>query len=340
MIRAYLDDQQHSKWAKQIPFLQLAINTSKQESTGFSPAAILFNRDFISPFDLSIGLNADELKILKKVVPKSYHDIIFDRHNQYIKILSLVSQNLTRAKEKQKKYYDLRHRDDHFSIGDPVVIKDTTLSDKDKGITAGLCPLYRRAVGVIHQIVGDLNYMVKFGDGSIKGPLHIQFLRRYRHREQQQPSTQSQHSQDDNNNNVTPAASATTSSSSNEINNDMNDNAIYINNNDHNDSNNHHDSLPLDLNNLSNFSNNLPSNSNSNNSISNDQPVGSVSDFDTVIEPSAPIFDNFSDRQGDTIITDTNVSVSSQPPPRKSHRLTKKPRVDYNLLAGNRRNRA
>jgi hypothetical protein len=183
MIRAYLDGQRHSKWSLLIPFLKFAINSSKQDSTGFSPAKVLLNKELSFPFDINIQIPPSEIKVLKRTAPKTQQDLIFDRQVEYNKCVSFVSEFLQKAKDHQKKYYDQRHRDDHFQVGDLVVLRDVTLSSKDDGVAAGLCPLYRSGVAKVSKVFGDLNYEVKFEDGSVKGPLHIQFLRRYKMRD-------------------------------------------------------------------------------------------------------------------------------------------------------------
>lgn len=58
-------------------------------------------------------------------------------------------------------------------------MKDTTQSSKIDGISAGLCPLFKESIGTISKVLSPLNYEVTFEDGSVKSPLHIQFLRRY-----------------------------------------------------------------------------------------------------------------------------------------------------------------
>jgi hypothetical protein len=169
MLRGYLDSLPHKNWPKFIPFFQFAINSSVQESTGFSPSKILFNYELSCPFDTSINFSESELQILRNSLEKPQRDIIFDRSQEYSNIISLVSDNLDRAKIMQKQHYDKRRRDEVFKVGDAVVIMDTTQSDKSRGIVSGLCPLYRQDVGQIHQVHSDLNYTVIFEDGTLKG---------------------------------------------------------------------------------------------------------------------------------------------------------------------------
>src|SRR5665811_2228712 len=97
LIKAFLDGSDHKHWAKNLPFLQLAINTSKQESTGFTPAFLMFNRELNLPFDVSVGLSDSEINMLTKNIPKSQRDLVYDRSQQYRKIIDLVCSNLQRA---------------------------------------------------------------------------------------------------------------------------------------------------------------------------------------------------------------------------------------------------
>jgi hypothetical protein len=184
MLRAYLDQESHSSWAKNIPFFAMSLNSSNHESTGFTPAKLLLNRELNLPVDLSTSLSEHELKLLAKSVPQSQRDIILSRREDYNKMLEFVSSSLQVAAEKQKKYYDERHDDVEFQIGDKVVIRDTTLSDKAAGVVAGLRPLFRPNIGVVSEKYSPLNYEVQFDDGSKKGPLHIQFMRKYRERDE------------------------------------------------------------------------------------------------------------------------------------------------------------
>jgi len=51
ILRAYLLDNSHSKWAEFLPFIQLAINTSFQESSLTTPARAFLNRQLNLPID-------------------------------------------------------------------------------------------------------------------------------------------------------------------------------------------------------------------------------------------------------------------------------------------------
>jgi hypothetical protein len=174
MIRAYLADLPHNQWSRNLPFLALAINNSKQESTGFTPANLLFNRDLNLPFDLAFDNSDSRIN-----TPKTQKDVIFYRKETHANILDFVYKNLEKAKLKQKLAYDQKHRNDKFAVGDKVLLRDTTLSSAADGIVAGLMPLYRPDIATVTKVTGDLTYEISVEDGSVKPSVHIQHLRRY-----------------------------------------------------------------------------------------------------------------------------------------------------------------
>jgi hypothetical protein len=183
MIRAYLEGQPHNKWADNLSFISLAINNSKQESTRYSPANLMLNRDLCLPFDLSTGVPSSDAGINMNALPRTQQDIIFERKDHYNKVLDFVRINLQKAKDKQKHEYDKRHRDDRFAVGDKVLLKDTTLSSAADGVVAGLMPLYRSDVAEVTKVNSDLSYEIRFEDGTVRPTVHIQNLRRFSQRQ-------------------------------------------------------------------------------------------------------------------------------------------------------------
>ncbi|CAL8087458.1 unnamed protein product [Orchesella dallaii] len=179
MIRKFLDGNTHNKWAENIPLFQLAINSSKHESTGYSPAQILFNQEPRLPIDNAIAADTSD--------SDDHHDdensILLSRHTAFQKILHDVKSNLLHAHAKQKANYDHHRQPTSLKMNDIVVIRNTTLSNKDKKIVKGLCPLYSSTPGRITRIYHDLTYEVTFQDGTTRGPLHADMLRLYHSRD-------------------------------------------------------------------------------------------------------------------------------------------------------------
>lgn len=192
MIRTYLDGKPHTKWPDQIPFLQLAINTSHHNSTGFSPAKILFNTEPRLPIQNAIDATEDEDVGETLINDSDESNIYLSRFAEFEAIREQVKVNLEAAQQQQKINYDKHHRDDQLTLGDKVVIRNTILSNKDKKISAGLCSLFKSGPATVSKIISNSTYEVTFADGNTKGPIHLQMLRRYHEREDE--STQVSHS--------------------------------------------------------------------------------------------------------------------------------------------------
>lgn len=97
-------------------------------------------------------------------------------------LVETVRKNIAKATAVQKKQYDAHHRPESFHLGDSVLVKEHTLSNKDKKIVAGLAAPFSKPA-VITKILTDLSYEVTFPDGAVRGPVHISLLRRYHHRD-------------------------------------------------------------------------------------------------------------------------------------------------------------
>jgi len=172
IIRSYLIDISHSCWAAKLPFDQLAINSSFQESTKFSPAKLFLNREITFPIDLCLQKSETN-----DDTGNTYNTNAIQE--DYAKILSFVVKNLEDAHGKQKRGYDDRHREFSFKVGDLVLMKDVQLSSKEKGIASGLNPLYEGKICKIKNILGNSTYTLSLPNGKTRGPVHITFLRPY-----------------------------------------------------------------------------------------------------------------------------------------------------------------
>ena len=51
MISQFVYDCPHSEWSKYIHFFQFVINSSKHETTGYTPPFLMFNRKLRVPLD-------------------------------------------------------------------------------------------------------------------------------------------------------------------------------------------------------------------------------------------------------------------------------------------------
>ncbi|UYV65991.1 K02A2.6-like, partial [Cordylochernes scorpioides] len=109
MLSMYVDAEQKN-WDEVLPFVTFAYNTAKQETTGFSPFFLVHGREAETTLD--------------SLLP--YHDN--DDVGDYVQHLittaeearHLAQLHLYRGQEKNRKYYDRKHRPVDYNVGDLV----------------------------------------------------------------------------------------------------------------------------------------------------------------------------------------------------------------------------
>jgi transposase InsO family protein len=133
MVAQFCEADQ-KKWDARLPELMFALNTSRHESTKYTPAMLNFGRELVVPnavhrpapgnaaADPPADTAADEVKEADDAV----------HHSERLRLLKdtfeLVRVNLARAFAKQSKYYNLRHREWRCHLGDRVLKRDHPLS--------------------------------------------------------------------------------------------------------------------------------------------------------------------------------------------------------------------
>ncbi|UYV64788.1 K02A2.6-like [Cordylochernes scorpioides] len=123
MLSMYVDVEQKN-WDEVLPFVTFAYNTAKQETTGFSPFFLVHGREAETTLD--------------SLLP--YHDN--DDLGDYVQHLittaeearNLAQLHLYRGQEKDRKYYDRKHRPVDYNVGDLVwlfiPVRQVGLSEK------------------------------------------------------------------------------------------------------------------------------------------------------------------------------------------------------------------
>ncbi|XP_070854111.1 uncharacterized protein [Drosophila suzukii] len=132
MVAQYIEDKQ-TTWDELLPELNLAINSSISESTGFSPAFIVQGREPRLP-----GALYDEVTPGPSQAPHSPEakaELLRD-------IFKVVQENTQRASLEQRKHYDLRRRAWRPTIGSLVFVKQHHLSRAADNFAAKLAPKY------------------------------------------------------------------------------------------------------------------------------------------------------------------------------------------------------
>lgn len=116
MISSYVFGE-HNHWDHYLPELRYAISSAVQESTGYSPAELFLQRRLKGPFERVLEPHQTSLSVLKD-------------------LQEMVKKNLSRAKEKQKRFYDAGRRNVNYSRKDRVWTKAYPLSKASQQFTA------------------------------------------------------------------------------------------------------------------------------------------------------------------------------------------------------------
>jgi transposase InsO family protein len=108
----------HKDWDETLPFVIFAYNTTRQESTGFSPFYLLYGREPIVPSDLSFNVDPNPLIPAKEAsmeyIQRLRKNLESARHT--------VLTRMERVKQKQKITYDGKHRETTYKKGDLVLV--------------------------------------------------------------------------------------------------------------------------------------------------------------------------------------------------------------------------
>ena len=112
-------------WDKLVPYLLFAYREVPQASTGFSPFELLYGRDVHGPLDI-----LKESWEASKKSNESVVSYVLSTQQKLRKMTEIVQENLSKAQEKQKTWYDKNARVREFETGDPVLVLLPTSSSK------------------------------------------------------------------------------------------------------------------------------------------------------------------------------------------------------------------
>ena len=153
-------------WEILLPTVELVVNSLPNSSTGFSPFYLNYGYEPVVPIQL---LKGDEVATTESV------EVFIQRLSSDWK---LARQNLDRSVRRQAKYYDAKHRDLGFRVGDLVLLSTRNL--KMKGIPS---KLQKRFVGPFRVIetIGEQAYRLSLPDNwKIHPVFHVSLLREWK----------------------------------------------------------------------------------------------------------------------------------------------------------------
>lgn len=172
LLRTFTDSRQRN-WDTQLEQFAFAVNTSVHSSTGYTPALLNFGRELTAA-------NTVWSQSRGRAHPDVSHDTTPALHVQHLRNLAdlyeLVQQNQLRSTQRQKVYYDARHRDMNLQPGDLVLRFNFKLSSAANHYNANLDKKWLGPF-LIGRRLGPVVYELLREDGSDAGRWHVRHLK-------------------------------------------------------------------------------------------------------------------------------------------------------------------
>ena len=131
MLRKYIQEKKE-KWDDYLDTCTFAYNTSRHESTKFTPFEIMFGRKAILPLDLDAGVHQGPCNEAEVTIC-SQETEIQQKESQHKALLEEVQKNIISAQKKQKEQYDKKHSKAVFYSAGTHVLKKDFRKKKRKG---------------------------------------------------------------------------------------------------------------------------------------------------------------------------------------------------------------
>lgn len=157
----------HRTWDTALAKIGCAIRSSRHEVTGLTPNFINFGRE--------ISLQGDKLDS-DVTIQFDRTDINDERARGFSRIYSEVKSRLSKAYEQNKKFYDLRRRNDQFLPNELVWRRNYVLSDAAQYYTAKLAPKFLGPF-IIAKRLSPWTYELKDSENKYCGVWHAKDLK-------------------------------------------------------------------------------------------------------------------------------------------------------------------
>jgi len=157
-LRMYTSDN-HKRWYKYVPEMEINMNNTVHTETGIIPEICVQGQLAKWPFGEGI----------LQISPKKIEEIQKRPEAYFEKKLQ---------KERNSEYCSSESRT--LKVGDYVLVRNHTLSNKDKGINSKLNPRYRGLYQVIEEIGNNRYRLRSVKDDDIECEQHVKHLVKYR----------------------------------------------------------------------------------------------------------------------------------------------------------------
>uniref|UniRef100_A0A3Q1EX79 Integrase catalytic domain-containing protein n=1 Tax=Acanthochromis polyacanthus TaxID=80966 RepID=A0A3Q1EX79_9TELE len=167
-IWAYVESRQ-KEWDLHLPHISFALRTAPHQSTGETPAFLLYGRDLNTPLDL--WMQPDTL-----CAPESMESYKSELTSSLQDAYDHVREAMASSHDTQKKHYNKKRCHATFNVGDLVRLRSHPRSNAAAGFAPKLAPVFKGSYRVI-QVMSDLDYRLVdiFSDEDI-GVHHVSNL--------------------------------------------------------------------------------------------------------------------------------------------------------------------
>ena len=162
MLGHYVN-QELSNWDLILPKVVFAYNTSQQKTTKESPFKLLYNRDPILPIDVT-------LKLPKRFLFGEKYKKSMENCRELVKI------RVQNAQERQKSYYNERHKNVRFEINELVGLYTPS---RELGLSEKLLPKFTGPYRVIKRLTPVTYEIQDINPPRKKRQAHIKRLKRW-----------------------------------------------------------------------------------------------------------------------------------------------------------------
>ncbi|XP_036146753.1 uncharacterized protein LOC118646913 [Monomorium pharaonis] len=169
MITAFVDGD-HREWDAHVHEFRFAYNSTHHTSLQATPAFLNLGRE-----PPPVGLYRDKAAVeVERTEPAEWRE----RMERLEALQEWVVENLEAAQEKQAKYYNRRHRDRQFEVGEQVLKRHHVLSSGARHFSAKLARKFHGPF-VIRRILSPVVYELADLTGGRIGKVHIKDLKPY-----------------------------------------------------------------------------------------------------------------------------------------------------------------
>ena len=125
-LAKYVEEHQKD-WDRHVPYLMMAYRTATHQSTGFSPAVVMFGREPRLPVDIIFGRPKDSPQM-----NETYDDYVAKLEDCLAEVHDFTRAKLRISSDRMKRRYDVDSTADTYHVGDAVRY---CLPQRRKGIT-------------------------------------------------------------------------------------------------------------------------------------------------------------------------------------------------------------